>query len=87
MVAGILAMFALPVQGVVETYQWLRAGEWPNYIVSGFLPEEALLWVFGDADDWIGLRKLIGNVVQWWVSIPVAVGGFLTLLLATKIEG
>jgi hypothetical protein len=87
MIAGLLAMLTLPVQGVIETYQWLRLGEWPNYAGSEFLPANVLLWIYGDADDWIGLRQLVGTVGQWWVSIPIAIGGFLVLLLATQIEG
>jgi hypothetical protein len=80
-------MFTLPVQGIIETYQWLRTGGWPNYTLSGFLPVEALMWVYGDATDWIGLRQLVGKVIQWWVSVPVSIGGFLLLMLATQIEG
>jgi hypothetical protein len=87
MVVGFFAMLTLPVQGIIEIYQWLRTGEWPNYAGSGFLPEDILLWIYGDADDWIGLRELVGTVAQWWVSVPVAIGGFLLLLLATQIEG
>jgi hypothetical protein len=84
---AILAMFTLPIQGIVETYLWLRSGEWPNYSLSSFLPVDALLWVYGDAQDWIGLRQLVGKVIQWWASVPVSIAGFVLLIVATQIEG
>jgi hypothetical protein len=87
MCLAVLAILTLPIQAVVECFQWLRTGEWPGYTVSSFLPVDALMWVYGDASDWVGLRKLASSVIQYWVSIPISIVGFLALGLANIFEG
>ncbi len=81
------AILTLPVQAVVECFQWLQTGEWPGYTLSSFLPVDTLMWVYGDATDWIGLRKLVSGAIQYWVSIPISIGGFVALMLANAFKG
>lgn len=84
---SIAAIISLPIQAVLEAFYWLRSGEWINYSWSNILPFDVRVWIYGDSQDWVGLRSLLSKAIQLWITVPLAIFGGIVLMLLNLNEG
>ena len=81
---GVLGIAAVPVQGIVEFYYYLKLGFLQNYDTIYFMSEEQIGYV--GSIEWIGLQKIIWWILDVWVAVPIMALGYVVTALLQTLE-
>ena len=75
-ILGLLAMFAVPLQGAFEVIYWLETAEWANYDWYWYLGHETAFSIANT--EFKGVNAIIHYVLDCWISLPFGIVGTIT---------